>query len=133
MTWDGFFDTAPGGADATRIELFNGTGALVQTLLPSPDLLAGSGSTLTTSVTVADAGWWGVRLTAPASFTGTSAGHYLMDVTVHDVTDHLDLTKSNRHYLLPGSIKAPPLPEPASLVLLAAGLAGLGAGVRRRG
>lgn len=101
FSWTGLFDDFPGGADAAQIDLIDPVGNVVQTFATQP-LLPGAGTTITQTIGAGQAGFWGVKLTAPPVVT-PFAGHYLMDVEVTDSLGVIDVEKSERHYLLENS------------------------------
>jgi hypothetical protein len=65
-----------------------------------------------------ESGWWGLRLSAKDPPNNPYSWHYVLDRTDPGV-DQL-------HYLNPGSILNPEVPEPSAVLLLATGLAALG-------
>ncbi|TWU47288.1 Dockerin type I repeat protein [Rubripirellula tenax] len=106
ITWRGFFDDFPGGADAVQVDLIAPDGTIVQSVNTQP-ILPNAGTTLNATVGANQAGFWGVKLTAPESIE-PFAGHYLMDVEVTGAGGARDVQKSVRHYLLKDSFLASP-------------------------
>ena len=97
ITWRGFYDNFPGGADAIQVELIRPDGIVVQTV-NNQAVFPGNGTQLSQTIPAGQGGFWGIKLTAPANIT-PYAGHYLMDVEVTDSNGNRDATKSERHYL----------------------------------
>ena len=110
ITWRGFFDDFPLGADAASIDLVDPNG-VIQSSATSQPILPIPGTTLSATVASGQEGFWGIRITAP-NVIAPFAGHYLMDVEVTDQAGDRDAIKSERHYLLPQSFADTSLSSP---------------------